>query len=198
MYAIEVAFFLSNNLIATFQRTLRFYCRVKRIAFVGPWTMSTVQSARFRRYLIVLIDSKFKFLWPKSSPCSSVYSWKILIRTALVRPFALFFYEPIIQILGAYMAFIYGLFYSTLFPIHIMLYLHLLMYCIVFLTTMPTIFEGIYQQDVGIAGIHYLALGIGLVGGSQICAYFQDRLYIKLLRRNDDIGKPEFRLRESF
>lgn len=61
---------------------------------------------------------------------------------------------------------------------------------------MPTIFEGIYKQEVGIAGIHYLALGIGLVGGSQICAYWQDRIYVKLQKKNDDIGKPEFRLRE--
>ncbi|KAH8077750.1 MFS polyamine transporter [Cristinia sonorae] len=105
--------------------------------------------------------------------------WKVLIKTALIRPFVLFFLEPIMQILGVYMAFIYGLFY-------------------IFLTTMPTIFEGVYQQDTGIAGIHYLALGVGLVGGSQLIAYYQDKIYNRLQKKNDDIGKPEFRLPMMF
>lgn len=34
---------------------------------------------------------------------------------ALTRPFAMFFYEPIIQLFGLYMAFSYGLLYRELF-----------------------------------------------------------------------------------
>ena len=37
--------------------------------------------------------------------------WKTIFSIALTRPFLLFAQEPIIQILGIYMAFLYGLFY---------------------------------------------------------------------------------------
>ena len=39
-------------------------------------------------------------------------SWKAMFGKALVRPFKLFIHEPIIQLLGLYMAFVYGLLYS--------------------------------------------------------------------------------------
>jgi hypothetical protein len=38
-------------------------------------------------------------------------SWKAVLSKALVRPFKLFIYEPILQLLGLYLAFIYGLLY---------------------------------------------------------------------------------------
>lgn len=40
-------------------------------------------------------------------------SWKAMFSKALVRPFKLFMHEPIVQLLGLYMAFVYGLLYST-------------------------------------------------------------------------------------
>jgi hypothetical protein len=40
-------------------------------------------------------------------------SWKTVLSKALVRPFKMFIYEPIVQLLGVYMAFVYGLLYST-------------------------------------------------------------------------------------
>jgi hypothetical protein len=40
-------------------------------------------------------------------------SWKAVFSKALVRPFKLFIYEPIVQLLGLYLAFIYGLLYRT-------------------------------------------------------------------------------------
>lgn len=42
------------------------------------------------------------------------FSWKVIFKKALTRPFALFAHEPIIQLLGLYMAFIYGTLYSKL------------------------------------------------------------------------------------
>jgi hypothetical protein len=44
--------------------------------------------------------------------------WKRIMSKALVRPFALFVREPIVQLLGVYMAFIYGLLYR-LYPINL-------------------------------------------------------------------------------
>jgi hypothetical protein len=35
-------------------------------------------------------------------------TWQAVFRKALVRPFALMAFEPIIQVFGAYMAFVYG------------------------------------------------------------------------------------------
>ncbi|KAL0954037.1 hypothetical protein HGRIS_005191 [Hohenbuehelia grisea] len=101
--------------------------------------------------------------------------WKTIMTRSLVRPFALFFREPIVQILGVYMAFIYGVFY-------------------LFLTTMPSIFEGVYKMPVGTAGLNYLALGVGLSGASQFNARAMDKIYIHLKRKNNGEGKPEFRL----
>jgi hypothetical protein len=62
---------------------------------------------------------------------------------------------------------------------------------------MPTIFEGVYGQPNGIAGLHYLALGIGLWGASQINARLLDTVYVYFQKKNGGVGKPEFRLRES-
>ena len=68
---------------------------------------------------------------------------------------------------------------------------------LVFLTTMPAIFGDVYGQAPGIAGLHYLALGIGLSGASQINARLLDRVYKYFKEKNGGEGKPEYRLRES-
>ena len=66
----------------------------------------------------------------------------------------------------------------------------------VFLTTIPGIFEGVYGERVGIAGLNYIALGVGLTGASQINARVMDRIYIYLTNKNGGKGQPEYRLRE--
>jgi hypothetical protein len=68
----------------------------------------------------------------------------------------------------------------------------------VFLTTIPSIFQGIYQQPVGIAGLHYIALGIGLIAASQLNAKTMDKIYIYLKSKHGGVGRPEFRLRLSY
>ncbi|KAI0947331.1 hypothetical protein AcV7_009784 [Taiwanofungus camphoratus] len=101
--------------------------------------------------------------------------WKQIVSKALVRPFKLFAHEPIIQLLGVYMAFVYGLLY-------------------LFLTTIPSIFEKTYGERVGIAGLNYFALGVGLTGASQVNARLLDRIYKHFQRKNGGQGRPEFRL----
>ncbi|KAG2135087.1 MFS polyamine transporter [Suillus clintonianus] len=102
-------------------------------------------------------------------------SWQTIMAKSLSRPFALFAHEPIVQLLGVYMAYLYGLLY-------------------LFLTTIPSIFRGVYQQPVGIAGLHYIALGIGLTGASQLNAKTMDKIYVHLKSKNGGVAKPEFRL----
>ncbi|KAI0309031.1 MFS polyamine transporter [Amylostereum chailletii] len=101
--------------------------------------------------------------------------WKSVFSRAMTRPFMLFYYETIIKLLGLYMAFIYGTYY-------------------LFLTTLPSIFEGVYAQPVGFAGLNYIALGVGVTISSQINARMLDRVYRRLKAKNDGVGKPEFRL----
>jgi hypothetical protein len=40
-------------------------------------------------------------------------SWGAMVSKGLIRPFRMFIYEPIVQLLGLYMAYVYGLLYST-------------------------------------------------------------------------------------
>ena len=67
---------------------------------------------------------------------------------------------------------------------------------LVFLTTIPSIFEGTYGEPVGIAGLHYFALGVGLTGASQLNARMLDKIYKYFSDKNGGVGKPEYRLRE--
>ena len=60
---------------------------------------------------------------------------------------------------------------------------------------MPAIFSNIYHEDVGIGGLHYIALGVGLTGASQLNARFMDRIYVHFKNKNNGVGEPEFRLR---
>ncbi|KAJ7506741.1 MFS polyamine transporter [Mycena galericulata] len=102
-------------------------------------------------------------------------TWQRIIKTALTRPFILFYHEPIVQLLGIYMAFIYGVFY-------------------LYLTSMPLMFQGTYGESVGISGLNYLALGVGVTGASQINARLMDLIYKYLKEKNGGAGQPEYRL----
>jgi len=102
-------------------------------------------------------------------------TWKNIIYISVTRPFILFYYEPIVQLLGVYMAFIYGVFY-------------------LFLTSIPLTFQGAYGERVDISGLNYLALGVGVTGASQINARLMDWIYRRLKEKNGGMGEPEYRL----
>ena len=121
--------------------------------------------------------------------------WQHIFRIALTRPFQLFATESIVQILGIYMAFVYGVFYRASCTWLDRRYIHHFHY-LVFLTTIPTIFSSIYHERTGISSLHYIALGIGLSLACQVNGYFMDRIYIHFKNKNGGVGEPEFRLRE--
>ncbi|RDB16595.1 Efflux pump vrtL [Hypsizygus marmoreus] len=102
-------------------------------------------------------------------------SWSQIFSKALTRPFLIFGRESIAQLLGIYMAFIYGVFY-------------------LFLTNIPGIFEGVYHEQTGIAGLNYISIGLGLTLASQINARYMDRIYKYYKAKNNGVGEPEFRL----
>ncbi|GAA98169.1 hypothetical protein E5Q_04852 [Mixia osmundae IAM 14324] len=98
-----------------------------------------------------------------------------IIKNALTRPFLFIFTELIIVTLGSYMALIYGTIYLIL-------------------TTIYSNFTDKYGFSPGIAGLNYIALGVGLTGWSQIQARLIDPAYKRLTKRNGGVGRPEFRL----
>ncbi|KAH0544589.1 hypothetical protein FGG08_001238 [Glutinoglossum americanum] len=100
-----------------------------------------------------------------------------ILRASLIRPFKLLGTQPIIQALAVYMAYLYGLIYLVL-------------------STFPTLWEGTYGESVGVGGLNYLSLGVGLFFGAQICAPLQDRVYryLKKTRSPSGSGSPEFRV----
>ncbi|OCH94668.1 MFS polyamine transporter [Obba rivulosa] len=100
---------------------------------------------------------------------------KEILKQAVFRPFQLFIQEPMIQLLGVYLAFVYGVVYLVL-------------------TVMPEIFANVYHEPIGIAGLHYISLAVGLTIASQTNAYYLDKLYVYLKKRNNGVGEPEFRL----
>lgn len=62
------------------------------------------------------------------------------------------------------------------------------------LTTFPRVWTDVYHERPGIGGLNYISLGVGFFLGTQICAHVNDRIYIILKKRNDNVGKPEFRI----
>lgn len=100
-----------------------------------------------------------------------------VLRSALIRPFRLLLTQPIVQCLACYMAYIYGIMYLVL-------------------STFPTLWTSpaYYNESIGIGGLNYISLGLGFWCGSQICAPLNDRIYRALKARNNNIGRPEFRV----
>jgi len=91
------------------------------------------------------------------------------------RPFKLLGTQIIVQVLALYMAYLYGLMYLVL-------------------STFPGLWEDEYHESVGIGGLNYISLGVGFFIGTQVCAPLQDRIYRALKKRNNGVGKPEFRV----
>ena len=102
-------------------------------------------------------------------------SLPVVLRTNLERPFKLLATQPIIQLISAYQAYLYGLMYLIL-------------------STFPTLWSNVYHESVSIGGLNYISLGLGFGLGTQITAPINDRIYHKLKKRNNNIGRPEFRV----
>ncbi|KAG7447067.1 MFS general substrate transporter [Guyanagaster necrorhizus] len=93
----------------------------------------------------------------------------------LLYPVVLLLTEPTAQLLGIYLAYIYGLVYLIL-------------------TSIPDIYVVVYHESIGIAGLHYIAFGIGLYSGAQITNAILDGLYLRLSAHYGTEGRPEFRI----
>lgn len=83
------------------------------------------------------------------------------IPLALKRPFHLLATQPIIQVLAAYAAAIFGIYY-------------------LFLTTVSSTFRKTYGQSVGVSTLHYLAMLLGFILSVVLSGKAMDRLYHRL------------------
>ena len=97
------------------------------------------------------------------------------MKRSLTRPFKLLGTQQIVQVLALYMAYLYGIMYLVL-------------------STFPTLWTIRYNESVGIGGLNYISLGLGFFLGTQICAPLNDKMYMRLKRRNNNVGIPEFRI----
>lgn len=100
-----------------------------------------------------------------------------ILRASLIRPFKLLLTQPIVQVMALFMAYVYGIMYLVL-------------------STFPALWTNpaYYNESTGIGGLNYISLGLGFWGGSQLCAPLNDRIYRRLKARNNNVGRPEFRI----
>ncbi|KAH7410611.1 major facilitator superfamily domain-containing protein [Cadophora sp. MPI-SDFR-AT-0126] len=95
---------------------------------------------------------------------------------AFSRPLRLLAFHPVIQITAVLEGFNYGLLYIVL-------------------STFSTLWISHYGQSVEISGLHYIAISLGEVAGSQICGFFVDFFYRQRRARNPTgVETPESRL----
>lgn len=97
------------------------------------------------------------------------------MKRSLVRPFILLGTQPIVQTLAIYMACIYGLMYLVL-------------------STFPGLWETQYGESVSVGGLNYISLSVGAFLCTLTCAPMNDRIYRHLMKRNNNTGRPEFRI----
>ncbi|CUS08372.1 unnamed protein product [Tuber aestivum] len=100
---------------------------------------------------------------------------KTSFRIAITRPVKMLVMNPVLLMLGLFMAFVYGFLY--------------LMF-----VTFPVLFQGQYGQSIGIAGLNYLGPGVGFMVGLAIFTPLLQKTYLRLTAANDGVAKPEYRL----
>lgn len=72
--------------------------------------------------------------------------FKTVVRVNLIRPVEMLLVEPIVFATSVYTAFVFAVLFG-------------------FFEAYPIIFRGVYRMDVGVSGLTFIGVGIGLVGG---------------------------------
>ncbi|KAK9775980.1 putative Major facilitator superfamily (MFS) profile domain-containing protein [Seiridium cardinale] len=103
---------------------------------------------------------------------------KDILQMTLVRPFTLLFAEPIVLALDLYIALIYGLLY-------------------IWFESFPIVFEGIYGFSLGIEGLAFLGILVGVFVVLPPFVWYQHKYIEPKFNENGEL-KPEWRLPPSF
>jgi MFS family permease len=111
---------------------------------------------------------------------TSSKSLLVVLTQALSRPVRLLLFHPIIQITSILSAFHYGILYIVL-------------------ATFAEVWTKQYGLSVELSGLHYIAVALGEIAGSQLGAPVMDRYYRSLrARQADNDLAPEHRIPLSF
>ena len=63
-------------------------------------------------------------------------------------------------------------------------------------TTLPSIYQKAYHESLGISGLHYIALGVGIMMTAQVTARALDWSLAYYTKKNGGSMQPEYRLRK--
>jgi hypothetical protein len=134
-------------------------------------------------YAPVLLEAKAKKLRKKTGDegYQSIYVTNVNLRRraifkrSIIRPLKLFFMSPIVFLLSLHMAVVYG-------------------YLFILITTFTTVFENLYQFHAGSAGLSFLGIGVGCIVGVLALGIASDKIFVTMVKNNNGIGKPEYRL----
>lgn len=103
-------------------------------------------------------------------------SFKTRLAVAAVRPLKLLAFHPIIQIAALVDAFEYGVLYIVL-------------------STFADMWITRYHQSAAVSGLHYIAIALGEIAGSQVGGWLIDRLYRRAARgTSEGVPLPEHRI----
>lgn len=94
---------------------------------------------------------------------------------ALALPFKFLFIHPMVYGLGAFQAFLYGLFYLLI-------------------VAFPSVYSNTYHFNKGIQGLMYISFGIGYGLGLIFWSRCNQRAYHRLTHKNNGVQEPEFRI----
>ena len=114
-------------------------------------------------------DKQYRTVFEKKSETA----WQ-KVKRILLRPVIFLFTEPLVFLPSLYMSIIYACFYL----------------CI---ASLPRVYTEKYQERIGIAALHNLALAIGLICIGQLGGWFIDYTYKKLSAKHG-CRRPEFKL----
>ncbi|KAF2496338.1 MFS general substrate transporter [Lophium mytilinum] len=98
-----------------------------------------------------------------------------VLKTGILRPLKMLSMSPIVFLLSAYLAFVFGLLYLLF-------------------TTITQVYMETYNWQPEMCGLAYLGIGIGFFLGILFVAKTSDATIIRLSRRNNGVYEPEMRL----
>ncbi|KUM59436.1 hypothetical protein ACN42_g7712 [Penicillium freii] len=96
-----------------------------------------------------------------------------MLRAAIIRHAKMLVFSPIVLLISLYSGALFGVIFLLF-------------------TTLPTLFESQYHFDIGLAGLAYQGLGLGMIIGLVLFAILSDKLLGQ--KRGGTVNRPEERL----
>lgn len=79
-----------------------------------------------------------------------------MVQTSLVRPLEMLFVEPIVGLTSIYVAFVFAVLFG-------------------FFEAFPIVFRGVYKMEVGVSGLPFIGVGVGLIFGVFLYIFVVDK-----------------------